>query len=151
MDEIMDNFKILVIHGPNLNLLGTRKPQVYGNQSVDEINAYIKKYFKTIDVDFYQSNLEGEIINKIHDAALKYDGIALNAAAYTHYSIAIRDAVEAVNIPVAEVHISNTASREEFRHKSVISAVVQGTVTGFGVYSYILAIQGLAHHLKRKM
>jgi 3-dehydroquinate dehydratase-2 len=141
--------KILVIHGPNLNLLGARKPEVYGSKSIQEINKYIKHYFKTVDVEFFQSNHEGEIVTKIHEAANLYNGIALNAAALTHYSIAVHDAIEAVSIPVAEVHISNTAAREEFRHKSVISSVALGTISGFGVYSYILAIQGLAHHLKR--
>lgn len=142
--------KILVIHGPNLNLLGSRKPNVYGPQSMLDVNTYIQNYFKNIKIDFYQSNSEGDIIDQIQHADNIYGGIALNAAAYTHYSIAIRDAIEAISIPVVEVHISNTAAREKFRHKSVIGDVVMGSITGLGIYSYVLAVQGLAHHLKPK-
>ena len=142
--------KILVIHGPNLNLLGSRKPSVYGHKSMHDVNDFIKDYFKKVKIDFYQSNIEGEIVDQIQKADGKYNGIALNAAAYTHYSIAIRDAIEAISIPVVEVHISNTAAREEFRNKSVISEVVMGSITGLGIYSYVLAVQGLAHHIKHK-
>lgn len=142
--------KILVIHGPNLNLLGSRKPEVYGHKTMQDLNSYIQDYFKKIKVDFYQSNNEGDIVDHIQSADTKYDGVALNAAAYTHYSIAIRDAIEAIAIPVVEVHISNIASREDFRRKSVISEVALGSISGLGIYSYVLAVQGLAHHLKHK-
>ena len=142
--------KILVIHGPNLNLLGSRKPDVYGHKTMQDVNSYLQDYFKKVKIDFYQSNTEGDIVDHIQSADSKYDGIALNAAAYSHYSIAIRDAIEAIAIPVVEVHISNIAAREEFRHKSVISEVVLGSISGLGIYSYVLALQGLAHHLTHK-
>ncbi len=141
--------KILIINGPNLNLLGEREPNVYGHKSLEEINVFIADYFKRVDLDFFQSNHEGEIIDKIHQARQFYDGIVINPGAYTHYSLAIRDAIEAVAIPVAEVHISNIDDRESFRRTSVISEVCAGTVSGFGVYGYVLAIQGLAHKIKR--
>ena len=141
--------KILVINGPNLNLLGEREPNVYGHKSLEEINAFIAEYFKRVSLDFFQSNHEGEIIDKIHQARQYYDGIVINPGAYTHYSLAIRDAIEAIAIPVAEVHISNIDAREDFRRVSVISSVCVGTVSGFGVYGYVLAVQGLAHKIKR--
>lgn len=141
--------KILVINGPNLNMLGTRKPDVYGHKSLQEVNAFIGEYFKKVTVDFFQSNHEGEIVDKIQQADGKYGGIAINPGAFTHYSYAIRDAIEAIQIPVAEVHISNVHNRESFRSQSVISAVCEGTVSGFGIYGYVLAVQALAHNLKR--
>ena len=119
-------------------------------KTMQDVNTYLQDYFKKLKVDFYQSNTEGDIVDQIQNADSKYNGIALNAAAYSHYSIAIRDAIEAISIPVVEVHISNIAAREEFRHKSVISEVVLGSISGLGVYSYVLAVQGLAHHLKHK-
>lgn len=139
--------KFLVINGVNLNLTGKREQSVYATSSLDEINAYIKAYCSVgcDEVDFYQSNIEGEIVNKLHEAYLKggYDGILLNAGAYTHYSYAIRDAIAAIDIPVVEVHMSNVHAREEFRHTSVLSAVCRGTVCGFGAGSYIAGLVGL--------
>lgn len=142
--------KILIINGPNLNMLGERKPDVYGHKTLTEINAYIADYFKRVKLDFFQSNHEGEIIDKIQQAKIEFQGIVINPGAYTHYSYAIRDAIEACGIPVAEVHISNLAGREEFRRLSVVSDVCLGTLSGFGVYGYVLAVQALAHKIKRK-
>lgn len=142
--------KILVIHGPNLNLLGARKPDVYGHKNLKEVNNYISEYFKRISLSFFQSNHEGEIIDKIQSSPGEFDGLVINPGAFTHYSYAIRDAIEACPLPVAEVHISNLAAREEFRQKSVISEVCQGTISGFGVYGYVLAVQAVGHKLKRK-
>ena len=142
--------KILVMNGPNLNLLGTRKPDVYGHKSLDEVNTFIEGYFKRVEIEFLQSNHEGEIIDKIHQAAHEVQGIVINPGAYTHSSYAIRDAIEAVDIPVAEVHISNVHGREDFRSRSVLSDVCAGTISGFGIYGYVLAVQALAHQLKRK-
>lgn len=141
--------KILIINGPNLNLLGIRKPEMYGHKNLDQVNEFIKKYFKRIEVEFYQSNHEGEIIDKIQQATGDFNGIVINPGALTHYSYAIRDAIEAVTIPVSEVHISNVHGREDFRSKSVISDVCSGTISGFGIYGYVLAVQALAHCLKR--
>ena len=145
--------KFLVINGVNLNLTGKREQSVYGTQTLDTINAYIKAYCEVGEdsVDFYQSNLEGEICNKLHDAFLNrvYDGIILNAGAYSHYSYAIRDAIAAINIPVVEVHMSNIYAREEFRRQSVLSEVCVGTVCGFGAGSYIAGIVGLCEVLAK--
>lgn len=139
--------KFLVINGVNLNLTGMREPGVYGALTLSEINDKISAYCEKNgdNVDFYQSNIEGELVNALHRAFLEkaYDGILINAGAFTHYSIAIRDAIKAINIPVAEVHISNVHAREEFRHTSMLSAVCQGVVCGFGVGSYIAGIEGL--------
>ena len=139
--------RFLVINGVNLNLTGLREKQVYGTETLQEINAKITAFCeKNGDtVDFYQSNIEGEIVNKLHEAFLQkaFDGIILNAGAYTHYSYAIRDAISSIDIPVAEVHMSNVHAREEFRHKSVLSEVCKGVVCGFGVGSYLSAIVGL--------
>ncbi len=142
--------KILVINGPNLNLLGERKPDVYGHRSLDDINAFISDYFKRVRLDFFQSNHEGAIVDKIQEARRLYDGIVINPGALTHYSYAIRDAIESIDLPVAEVHISNIFNRESFRNKSVISAVCVGTVSGFGAYGYVMAAQALAHQIKRR-
>lgn len=133
---------ILVIHGPNLNLLGTREPEIYGSMTMQDINEDLQKQAKESDVniDFFQSNHEGEIIDKLHDARGRYDYIILNAGAYTHYSIAIRDALAAIEIPTIEVHISNIHQREEFRHHSVIAPVVVGQICGFGLDSYKAAL-----------
>lgn len=138
---------ILVINGPNLNLLGEREPNVYGELSYDSLCKDIEKSAKEIgfsSVEFFQSNHEGEIIDAIHKARLDKSGIIINAGAYTHYSYAIRDAISAVHIPVVEVHISNVHAREEFRQKSVISPVCNGTIFGFGTKGYILALHALA-------
>ncbi len=139
--------KFLVLNGVNLNLTGKREKGVYGTATLEEINAKLAAYCKQNgdEVDFFQSNIEGELVNALHDAYLKkaYDGILLNAGAFTHYSYALRDAIAAIDIPVAEVHISNVHAREDFRHKSVLSEVCKGVVCGFGVGSYIAAMIGL--------
>ena len=139
--------KFLVINGVNLNLTGKREKSVYGEATLEDINAKIAAFAKKNgdSVDFYQSNIEGELVNKLHEAYLNkaYDGILLNAGAFTHYSYALRDAIAAIDIPVAEVHISNVHAREEFRHNSVISEVCKGTVCGFGAGSYLAALVGL--------
>ena len=135
------------MNGVNLNLTGKREKGVYGTRTLDEINEKIADFCKGNGdcVDFYQSNIEGELVNKLHDAFLKkeYDGILLNAGAFTHYSYAIRDAIAAIDIPVAEVHISNVHAREDFRKNSVLSEVCKGVVCGFGEGSYLAAIVGL--------
>lgn len=138
--------KILVIHGPNLNLLGEREPGVYGSDTFESINAEIiaKAERSGFACDIFQSNHEGEIIDKFHDARKNYDGVIINAGAYTHYSYAIRDAISAIKIPVVEVHMSNIHAREEFRHHSVISPVCVGQIAGFGKASYLLAVEALA-------
>jgi 3-dehydroquinate dehydratase-2 len=141
---------ILIINGPNLNLLGNRKPELYGYTSLDEVNQYIREYFKKVKLTFFQSNHEGEIVDQIHKFPESFDGLVINPGALTHYSYAVRDAIEAVNKPVVEVHISNIAGREEFRQKSVISEVCSGTVSGFGIYGYVLGVQALAHNLKNE-
>ena len=139
--------KFLVINGVNLNLTGKREKGVYGAESLEELNERIVAFAKSNgdEVDFYQSNIEGELVNKLHDAYLgaSYDGILLNAGAFTHYSYALRDAIAAIDIPVAEVHMSNVHAREAFRHTSVLSEVCQGVVCGFGANSYIAAMVGL--------
>lgn len=131
--------KFLVINGVNLNMTGKRERSVYGNSSLGEINARIAEKFKDDEIEFFQSNSEGDICSKLH--AAQCDGIALNAGAYTHYSYAIRDAIAAIDIPVVEVHMSNVHSREEFRRLSVISPVCKGVISGFGETSYILALE----------
>ena len=134
--------KITIINGPNLNLLGSRETDIYGNQNFDSYLDSIKTYFPKIAIDYFQSNIEGEIINYIHDSK-NCNGIILNAAAYTHTSVGIADAVKSINCKVIEVHISNTYSREEFRHNSFLSPVVDGIIIGFGLYSYRLALESL--------
>lgn len=143
--------KLLVIHGPNLNLLGEREPGVYGTQSYASINRDIQEECRKLgmDCDVFQSNSEGEIVTKFHEARGVYQGIVLNAGAYTHYSIAIRDAISAVKIPTVEVHLSNIHAREEFRHHSVLAAVCLGQISGFGSTSYLLAVRALAAYLKQ--
>ncbi len=133
--------KIIIINGPNLNLLGKRETDIYGDLSFEEFFDTLKEKYPTIELSYYQSNIEGELIDKIQEVGFSYHGIILNAAAYTHTSVGIRDAVSAVETPVIEVHISNTAAREDFRHASLISAVAKGVVTGFGLQSYELALQ----------
>lgn len=135
--------KILILNGPNINLIGKREPSIYGNESFDSYFNNLKKYYSEISFTVKQSNHEGEIIDFIHEYGFDYDGIILNAGGYTHTSIAIRDAISAVNSPVIEVHISNIYSREEFRHNSLISGVCKGTICGFGLKSYKLAIEAL--------
>jgi 3-dehydroquinate dehydratase-2 len=132
--------KITIINGPNLNLLGTREPGIYGSQTFESFLEALKNKFPNVDLDYFQSNIEGEIISKIQECGFSGDGIILNAAAYTHTSVGIGDAVKAIQTPVVEVHISNTFSREEFRHHSFISAHAKGIVIGFGLKSYELAL-----------
>ena len=132
--------KIQIINGPNLNLLGVREKDIYGNVSFDEYFSKLKSKFNNIELFHYQSNVEGELINKIQDVGFDFDGIKLNAAAYTHTSVGIADAIRGINSPVIEVHISNTKSREDFRKKSFISPHAKGVIQGFGLYSYDLAI-----------
>jgi len=134
--------KITIINGPNLNLLGTRETDIYGSQNFDSYLDSLKSSFPNIKFDYFQSNIEGEIINHIH-ASKDCDGIILNAAAYTHTSVGIADAVKSIDTKVIEVHISNTYSREEFRHNSFLSPVVNGIIIGFGLDSYRLAIESL--------
>ncbi len=133
--------KLLIINGPNLNLLGKREKNIYGSKSFDQYYNNLKTMFPDIHLDYYQSNIEGELINKIHDHGFSGDGIIINAGAYTHTSVAIRDAIAAVPVRVVEVHISNTLTREDFRHKSIIGPVCAGCIMGFGLESYRLAIQ----------
>lgn len=135
--------KIIIINGPNLNLLGKREPAIYGTQAFEDYFLNLKQQFDSIDLQYYQSNTEGEIINKLHETGFSYDGIILNAGAYTHTSLAISDAVSSITAPVIEVHISNTFSREPVRHHSYLSPVCQGVITGFGLLSYSLAIQAI--------
>lgn len=132
--------KILIINGPNLNLLGSREPKTYGEQTFAEFFQNLKQKFSEVDLESYQSNIEGEIIDKLQSADKNFDGIILNAAAYTHTSVGIGDAVKAIATPVVEVHISNTSAREEFRHKSFIAANAKGVILGFGLQSYELAV-----------
>ena len=135
--------KIIIINGPNLNLLGIRETSIYGKQSFDDYLNELKTSYPSIKIDFYQSNVEGELINKIQEIGFSYDGIILNAAAYTNTSVGIADAIAAVQTPVIEVHISNIYKREEVRHNSLISKNVEGVICGFGLKSYALALEAL--------
>lgn len=133
--------KIIILNGPNLNLLGKREPEIYGSLSFDSFLSGLKRKYATIEISHYQSNIEGEIISKLQEVGFSYDGIILNAAAYTHTSVGIGDAVKAITTPVIEVHISNTFARESFRHQSFISPNAKGIIIGFGLKSYELALQ----------
>ena len=133
--------KIQIINGPNLNLLGKREPELYGNQSFEDFFNTLKSKFSNMQLDYYQSNIEGELIDKLHQVGFTYDGVILNAAAYTHTSVGIGDAIKGITTPVVEVHISNTFSREAFRHQSYISPNAKGVILGFGLQSYELAVQ----------
>ena len=133
--------KFLILNGPNLNLLGTRETSIYGNQDFSSFFEELKSNFPQFQLDYFQSNIEGEIINKLHEVGFSFDGIVLNAGAYTHTSVAIGDAVKAITTPVVEVHISNTFSRETFRHQSYISPNAKGVIIGFGLESYNLALK----------
>ncbi len=136
--------KILIINGPNLNLLGTREPEIYGTLTMETYLEQLRARFAEVEIDLYQSNSEGAIIDKLHSARGAYAGVVLNAGAYTHYSIAIADAIRAVSpLPVVEVHISNVAAREEFRRRSVIAPACRGSIVGFGMMSYDLAVEAL--------
>jgi 3-dehydroquinate dehydratase-2 len=136
---------IHIINGPNLNLLGEREPQIYGNQNFDNYLKELRKIYPQIDFHYFQSNVEGEIINALHEHGFKSDGIILNAGGYTHTSISIADAISAITSPVIEVHISNVWKRESYRHISLIGAHCQGTISGFGMKSYQLAVEALLH------
>lgn len=137
------HMKISIINGPNLNLLGKRETLIYGQITFEDYLDKIKKEFPQLQINYYQSNVEGEIINKLHEIGFSYDGIILNAGGYTHTSVAIADAVKAIETPVIEVHISNIFSREDYRHVSLIAPNAKGSIIGFGMDSYRLAIQGL--------
>ena len=133
--------KIIIINGPNLNLLGKREPEIYGAHSFENYFKELQNKFLDVNLSYFQSNIEGEIIDKLHEVGFSYDGVILNAAAYTHTSVGIGDAVKAIETPVVEVHISNVHAREEFRHQSFIAANAKGVIVGFGLKSYDLAIE----------
>jgi len=143
--------RILVLSGVNLNLLGTRQPEIYGRDTLEEIQRRLEQHFAGRDVElrFYQSNYEGEIVEQIHKAREWANGIVLNPGAYSHYSLAIRDAISSVNLPVVEVHLSNIHARESFRHNLVIAPVCVGSVVGFGWRSYLWGVEALLAHLSR--
>ena len=136
--------KIQIINGPNLNLLGVREPGIYGSESFEVFLPKLRERYPDIEIEYYQSNVEGELINKIQEVGYTYDGIVLNAGAYTHTSVALHDCIRSLKCPVIEVHISNVHQREEFRHKSMISAACKGVICGFGLDSYRLAIEALS-------
>lgn len=135
--------KIQIINGPNLNLLGLREPSIYGSEGFDSYIAELRDLYSILEIDYYQSNVEGELINKLHEVGFSYDGIIINAGGYTHTSVAIADAIAAIKIPVVEVHISNIYAREEFRHVSLTGKNCKGVLTGFGLDGYRLAIESL--------
>lgn len=135
--------KIQIVNGPNLNLLGVREPGIYGSYSFESYLPKLREQYPEVEIEYYQSNVEGELINKIQEVGFSFDGIVLNAGAYTHTSIALHDCIRAIKCPVVEVHISNVHQREEFRHHSFISAACKGVICGFGLNSYRLAIEGL--------
>ena len=134
---------IMIINCPNLNLLGRREPEIYGSNSFEAYLDELRKKMPDVNIDYYQSNIEGELINKMQEVGFTYDGIVLNAGAYTHTSIALQDCIRSLKAPVVEVHISNVHKREEFRHKSMISCACLGVICGFGLDSYRLAIEGI--------
>ena len=135
--------KIQIVNGPNLNLLGVREPGIYGSESFESYLAKLREQYPDVEIEYYQSNVEGELINKIQEVGFSFDGIVLNAGAYTHTSIALHDCIRAIKCSVVEVHISNVHQREDFRHHSFISAACKGVICGFGLNSYRLAIEGL--------
>ena len=135
--------KIQLINGPNLNLLGVREPSVYGDASFESYLTTLKELYPQCEITYYQSNIEGELIQKMHETGFSFDGIVLNAGAYTHTSVALHDAIKAVTTPVVEVHISNVYTREPFRHKSLLAAACKGVIAGFGLDSYRLAIEAI--------
>lgn len=141
--------KLQIINGPNINLLVKREPSIYGEESFESCLTRLKRLYPDIQLEYFQSNIEGEMINKIHEVGFSYDGIILNAGAYTHTSIALQDAIRAITTPVIEVHISNVHTREEFRHKSMISCACLGVICGFGLDSYRLGIEALLQKQKQ--
>jgi len=140
--------KIQIINGPNLNLLGKRETSIYGSRSFEDFLEVLKTRFPSVELNYYQSNVEGEIINKLHEVGFTFDGIVLNAGAYTHTSVAIHDAIGGITTPVVEVHISNVHAREEFRHKSLITSKCVGMLTGFGMEGYAMAVTFLINKEK---
>ncbi len=150
-EGIEPSLSILVLHGPNLNLLGQREPEIYGSLSLDDINRLLVEEGRSLSarISAVQSNHEGVLVDAIHDALFNHQGIIINAGAYTHTSVALRDAIAGVNIPTVEVHLSNIYRREEFRHHSYISPVVIGQISGFGAKSYLLGLQALVYHLRK--
>ena len=143
--------KILVLHGPNLNLLGTREPEVYGRETLADVNAALADLASLLgaELSFFQSNAEGELVNAIQSARGIYDGILINPAAYTHTSIAIRDALAAIELPVVEVHLSNVHAREEFRRQSFVAPIAIGQIAGFGIDSYLLGLRAIFSHIEK--
>ncbi|MCE2617249.1 MAG: type II 3-dehydroquinate dehydratase [Phocaeicola sp.] len=141
--------KIQIINGPNINLLGKREPEIYGARSFDDYLVELRKVYSDVEIDYFQSNVEGVMIDKIQEIGFDYDGIVLNAGAYTHTSIALQDAIRSIKAPVIEVHISNVHQREEFRHKSMISCACLGVICGFGLDSYRLAVEALLKKYRR--
>ena len=135
--------QILVLNGPDLNLLGRREPEIYGDNSMETYMTALQERFPEVALTYYQSNVEGEIINKLHEVGFSYDGVVLNAGAYTHTSVAIHDAIKAIDAPVVEVHISNVYQRETYRHTSLITGACVGVIGGFGMDSYRLAVEAL--------
>ena len=135
--------KIIIINGPNLNLLGKREPNIYGSLSMEEYLLKLRAMYSDIDIEYYQSNVEGELIDKLQEVGYTYNGIILNAGAYTHTSIALQDCIRAITVPVVEVHISNVNNREEYRRHSMIAPACIGTIQGFGMNSYRLAVEAL--------
>jgi 3-dehydroquinate dehydratase-2 len=142
--------KIQIINGPNLNLLGKREPDKYGTKSFEEYLEKLRWAFPKVLIDYFQSNIEGEIINKIHETGFDYDGIILNAGGYTHTSVSIADAVAAVNAPVIEVHITNISAREGFRHNSIVGRYCTGSIIGLGLYGYKLAVEAVIESVKNQ-
>ena len=141
--------KILILNGANLNLQGKRDRGVYGSESFDEFIPRLRAIYSEITVDYFQTNIEGEIVSALHNAQGVYDGVLLNAGGYTHTSVVIRDAISAIDTPVVEIHISNIAQREEFRHTTLIGSVAIGSIVGFGLNSYLLGVKALKLHLKQ--
>ena len=141
--------KIQIINGPNLNLLGRREPEKYGYTSFEDFLAELREKYPSVEIEYFQSNVEGEIINRIHETGFTYDGIILNPGGYTHTSVAIADAVAAVKCPVVEVHITNVAAREEFRHNSLVGRFCRGSIIGFGLLGYLLAVEAIIHLAKK--
>ena len=144
--------RVLVLNGPNLNLLGTREPEVYGADTLDDVLERLRRHVEGRDVELraVQSNIEGELVDALHEARTWADGVVFNPGAFTHYSIALRDAISGTGLPVVETHLSNVHAREEFRHHSVLAAVCVGVVAGFGADSYVLALDGLLGHVERE-